>query len=60
MRCFSNRGKYRQVASQTVKSLYVINESVEMPIFRPLIAMDKVDIVNLAKEMEPMKHRYYL
>lgn len=40
-----------QVASQTVKSLYVINESVEMPIFRPLIAMDKVDIVNLAKEV---------
>ncbi|HZX21691.1 MAG TPA: tRNA uracil 4-sulfurtransferase ThiI [Clostridia bacterium] len=40
-----------QVASQTVKSLSVINESVEMPIFRPLIAMDKVDIVNLAKEI---------
>ncbi len=40
-----------QVASQTVKSLYVTNESVEMPVFRPLIAMDKVDIVNLAKEI---------
>ena len=40
-----------QVASQTVKSLSVINESVEMPVFRPLIAMDKVDIVNLAKEI---------
>jgi len=37
-----------QVASQTVKSLYVTNESVEMPIFRPLIAMDKVDIIDLA------------
>lgn len=40
-----------QVASQTVKGLYVTNESVEMPVFRPLIAMDKVDIVNLAKEI---------
>jgi thiamine biosynthesis protein ThiI len=40
-----------QVASQTVKSLSVINESVEMPIFRPLIAMDKVDIVDLAKKI---------
>ncbi|MFW5649649.1 MAG: tRNA uracil 4-sulfurtransferase ThiI [Candidatus Alkaliphilus sp. MAG34] len=40
-----------QVASQTIKGLYVTNESVEMPIFRPLIAMDKVDIVNLAKEI---------
>lgn len=37
-----------QVASQTVKSLYVTNESVKMPIFRPLIAMDKVDIIDLA------------
>lgn len=40
-----------QVASQTVKSLYVTNASVEMPVFRPLIAMDKVDIVDLAKEI---------
>lgn len=37
-----------QVASQTVKSLYVTNESVVMPVFRPLIAMDKVDIIDLA------------
>lgn len=40
-----------QVASQTVKSLYVTNESVEMPVFRPLIAMDKVDIIDLAKNI---------
>lgn len=40
-----------QVASQTVKGLYVTNESVEMPVFRPLIAMDKMDIVDVAKEI---------
>ncbi|HZJ76356.1 MAG TPA: tRNA uracil 4-sulfurtransferase ThiI [Oscillospiraceae bacterium] len=40
-----------QVASQTIKSLYVTNQSVEMPVFRPLIAMDKVDIVNMAKKI---------
>ncbi|MBU5677642.1 tRNA 4-thiouridine(8) synthase ThiI [Alkaliphilus sp. MSJ-5] len=40
-----------QVASQTVKSLYVTNESVEMPVFRPLIAMDKVDIIDLAHKI---------
>mgnify|MGYP001156161796 CR=1 FL=1 len=38
-----------QVASQTVKSLQVTNASVDMPVFRPLITMDKVEIINLAK-----------
>lgn len=40
-----------QVASQTIKGLYVTNQAVEMPVFRPLIAMDKMDIVDLAKEI---------
>ncbi len=40
-----------QVASQTIKGLYVTNESVEMPVFRPLIAMDKMDIVDIAKKI---------
>lgn len=40
-----------QVASQTVKSLYVTNASVNMPVFRPLIAMDKVDIMALAEKI---------
>ncbi len=37
-----------QVASQTVKSLHVTNQSVELPVFRPLIAMDKVDIIEMS------------
>lgn len=40
-----------QVASQTVKSLHVTNSSVEIPVFRPLIAMDKVDIIELAQKI---------
>ncbi|MDR5660052.1 tRNA uracil 4-sulfurtransferase ThiI [Serpentinicella sp. ANB-PHB4] len=40
-----------QVASQTVKSLHVTNNAVDLPVFRPLIAMDKVDIVDLSKKI---------
>ena len=31
-----------QVASQTIESLAVTNASVDMPVFRPLIGMDKM------------------
>ncbi len=41
-----------QVASQTIYSVDVINRSVEMPILRPLIGMDKVDIIYMSKEIE--------
>ncbi len=40
-----------QVASQTLDNLYVIDRVVEMPVFRPLIAMDKMEIVRLAQEI---------
>lgn len=40
-----------QVASQTLQSLQVTNAAVELPVFRPLIAMDKVDIIRLAEEI---------
>jgi len=40
-----------QVASQTVESLHVTNSAVTMPVFRPLIAMDKVDIIEIAKKV---------
>lgn len=40
-----------QVASQTVNSLQVTNEAVNLPVFRPLIAMDKVDIIQIAKQI---------
>lgn len=41
-----------QVASQTIGGLNVTNSSVSLPVFRPLIGMDKVDIVNIAKDIE--------
>jgi thiamine biosynthesis protein ThiI len=38
-----------QVASQTLQNLRAIESDVALPIFRPLIGMDKTDIVDLAK-----------
>ncbi|MFZ5966178.1 MAG: tRNA uracil 4-sulfurtransferase ThiI [Bacillota bacterium] len=40
-----------QVASQTIQSLTVTNEAVSIPVFRPLIAIDKVDIMDIAKKI---------
>ncbi|MFQ9934154.1 MAG: tRNA uracil 4-sulfurtransferase ThiI [Lachnospiraceae bacterium] len=37
-----------QVSSQTLQSLGVINEVCTMPVFRPVIAFDKQDIVDMA------------
>ena len=41
-----------QVASQTIYSMDVINRSVQLPILRPLVGMDKVDIIQWSKEIE--------
>lgn len=41
-----------QVASQTIYGLSVTNHSVDMPVFRPLIGFDKVDIIDIAKDIE--------
>lgn len=38
-----------QVASQTIESLHVTNSAVDMPVFRPLIGMDKIEIMDRAK-----------
>ena len=40
-----------QVASQTADALVVTNASVNMPVMRPLIGMDKVEIMDRAKEI---------
>lgn len=40
-----------QVASQTLESLTVVENASALPIFRPLIAMDKKDIVDLSKKI---------
>ena len=40
-----------QVASQTMQSLAVTNEVCSLPVYRPLIAFDKQDIVNIAEKI---------
>lgn len=40
-----------QVASQTAEALVVTDQSVRIPVMRPLIAMDKVDIMDKAKNI---------
>ena len=40
-----------QVASQTLQSLYVINNVTNMPVIRPLAAMDKKDIIDIAHKI---------
>ena len=39
-----------QVASQTLDNIAAIGEVSSMPILRPLIGLDKLEIINLAKE----------
>ncbi|MEA5049186.1 MAG: tRNA uracil 4-sulfurtransferase ThiI [Eubacteriales bacterium] len=38
-----------QVASQTIESLTVTNDAVQLPVFRPLIGFDKEEIIDRAK-----------
>ena len=40
-----------QVASQTAEALVVTDNCVNMPVMRPLIAMDKIDIIAKAQEI---------
>lgn len=40
-----------QVASQTIESLNVTNSAVDMPVFRPLIGMDKIEIMERAQKL---------
>ncbi|WP_102345275.1 tRNA uracil 4-sulfurtransferase ThiI [Bacillus sp. Marseille-P3661] len=41
-----------QVASQTMESMHTINEVTNFPIIRPLIAMDKLEIIDIAHEID--------
>ena len=40
-----------QVASQTMMALGVTEDVVDMPVLRPLIGMDKVEIIRMAREI---------
>lgn len=41
-----------QVASQTMQSLAATNEVCTMPVYRPLIALDKQDIVEISEKID--------
>lgn len=40
-----------QVASQTLESMRAINEVTDIPVLRPLISMDKSEIIKIAEEI---------
>jgi len=49
--CLITGDSIGQVASQTLKSLQAMESSTTLPIIRPLSAMDKQDIINIAKRI---------
>jgi len=44
-----------QVASQTLDSMFTINEVTNTPIIRPLISMDKTDIIKIAEDIDTLE-----
>jgi thiamine biosynthesis protein ThiI len=40
-----------QVASQTMESMLVTDNAVSMPVYRPLIGMDKNEVIDIAKKI---------
>lgn len=41
-----------QVASQTMESMMAINDVTTMPIIRPVVSMDKTEIIEVAKDID--------
>lgn len=50
-----------QVASQTMENIVAVDKAVEIPIFRPLIGMDKKSIIKLVQEigLEQVTNLFY-
>jgi tRNA uracil 4-sulfurtransferase len=40
-----------QVASQTIENILAVNESATLPVFRPLIGLDKEEIMQIARKI---------
>ncbi len=40
-----------QVASQTIENIHVIEQAITLPVLRPLIGLDKNDVVKIAKNI---------
>jgi len=41
-----------QVASQTMENIVAVDKAVELPIFRPLIGSDKMEVVDLVRKID--------
>lgn len=41
-----------QVASQTLENMRAVNDVVNAPVYRPLISMDKLEVINIAKDID--------
>ncbi len=50
--CLISGESLAQVASQTLLAISCTNEIANMPIFRPLIGMDKLEIIDIAKKID--------
>ncbi|MDK2802834.1 MAG: tRNA 4-thiouridine(8) synthase ThiI [Oscillospiraceae bacterium] len=50
--CLITGESLAQVASQTLQSISCTNEISNIPIFRPLIGMDKLEIIDIAKRID--------
>lgn len=44
-----------QVASQTLESMFAINEVTNTPLLRPLITLDKTEIIKMAQEIDTLE-----
>lgn len=44
-----------QVASQTIESINIISDVVNLPIIRPVICFDKINIIDIAKQINTYK-----
>ena len=53
--CIINGESLGQVASQTLESITVTNAVVDLPVFRPLIGMDKDEIIEIAEKIGTFK-----
>ena len=50
-KAISNGESAGQVASQTLDSMVTINEVTNFPVLRPVVAMDKIDIIDIARRI---------
>lgn len=50
-KCLVNGESVGQVASQTLQSINVIGEVTSLPVIRPVVCFDKLDIIDIAKKI---------